>query len=317
MDQFANSFNGSNYSVSGFSGGLTLASDGYFYGTTSLGGTFGDGTVFRADTSLNLTVLHSFNGTDGLNPLTPPVQGPDGNLYGVTSSGTTYRITLPAGKFKQLPKNIPNSPTNQYATQAPLYLASDGNLYGTSEAGGKSGNGTVFRMTTAGAISVVYNFTGGTDGATPYGPLTQGGGADTNLYGTTYAGGSNGCGAIFKLTLTGTFTPLHSFDACSSGFNNDGANPTPGLLAFNGQLYGANLGGGANGEGTIFQVTTSGTFTKLFNLGSAVADGTYPYATLMQGTDGTIYGTTFSGVMKTVGFYSVLFFPTISQSSIL
>lgn len=296
LNQFVNSFHGSNYGVSGFTAGLTLASDGYFYGTTSLGGTFGDGTVFRADTSLNLTILHSFNGTDGVKPLTPPVQGPDGKLYGVTSSGTTYRITLPAGTFKQLPKNIPNNyPTTQYATHAPLYLASDGNLYGTSAAGGKSGNGTVFRMTTTGAISVVYNFTGGTDGSMPYGPLTQGGGADTNLYGTTFGAGSNGCGAIFKLTLKGAFTPLHSFDACSSGFNNDGATPYPGLLAVNGQLYGANSFGGANGEGTIYQVTTTGTFTKLVDLGSAVADGTYPYATLMQGTDGTLYGTTFNG----------------------
>jgi uncharacterized repeat protein (TIGR03803 family) len=296
FNQFVNSFHGSNYNASGFTGGLTLASDGYFYGATSLGGTFGDGTVFRADTSLNLTILHSFNGTDGVNPLTPPVQGSDGNLYGVTGSGTTYRITLPAGTFKKLPKNIPNNyPTNQFATEAPLYLASDGNLYGTSEAGGKSGNGTVFRMTTAGAMSVVYNFTGGTDGATPYGPLTQGGGTDTNLYGTTSGGGSTGCGAVFKLTLAGVFTPLHSFDACSSNFNNDGASPYNGLLAVNGQLYGANSFGGANAEGTIYQITTTGTFTKLIDLGSAVADGTFPYATLMQGTDGTIYGTTFNG----------------------
>ena len=302
MDQFVNSFHGSNYSVSGFTGGLTLASDGYFYGTTSLGGTFGYGTVFRADASLNLAILHSFNGTDGARPLTPPVQGPDGNLYGVTSSGTTYRITLPSGAFKQLPKSIPNNyPTVQYATNATLYLASDGNLYGTSTAGGTSGNGTVFRMTTAGAINVVYNFTGGTDGAMPYGPLTQGGGADTNLYGTTYGGGSNGCGAIFKLTLKGAFTPLHSFDACSSGLNNDGANPYPGLLAANGQLYGANTFGGANGWGTLFQITTGGTFTKLFDMGSAAANGAIPYTTLMQGTDGTLYGTTFNGGSGSAG----------------
>jgi len=296
LDQFVNSFLGSNYNVDGFSGGLTLASDGNFYGATVYGGTFGDGTVFRADTSLNLTILHSFNGTDGVNPLTPPVEGPDGNLYGVTSTGTTYRITLPSGTFKQLPKSIPNNyPTITYATEAPLYLASDGNFYGTSVAGGKSGNGTVFRMTTTGAITVVYNFTGGTDGASPYGPLTQNGVADTNLYGTTYGGGSNGCGAIFKLTLTAAFTPLHSFDACSSGFNNDGARPNPGLLTVNGQLYGANSYGGANGEGTIYQVTTTGTLTKLFDLGSAVADGEFPYATLVAGTDGTIYGTAFNG----------------------
>jgi uncharacterized repeat protein (TIGR03803 family) len=296
MNQFVNSFLGSNYNISGFSGGLTLASDGNFYGTTTLGGTFGYGTVFRADSFLNLTVLHSFNGTDGANPHTAPVQGPDGNLYGVTSSGTTYRITLPAGTFKQLPKSIPNNyPTNQYATNAPLYLASDGNFYGTSTAGGTSGNGTAFRMTTAGAISVVYNFTGGTDGAMPYGPLTQGGGADTNLYGTTYGGGSNGCGAIFKLTLKGALTPLHSFDACSSGFNNDGAQPYPGLLPAYGQLYGANSFGGANGWGTLYKITTGGTFTKLFDMGSPQANGAFPYTTLLQGTDGTIYGTTFNG----------------------
>jgi len=299
--------------ASGFSGGLTLASDGYFYGTTSRAGTYTFGTVFRADTSLNLTILHSFNGTDGSAPLTPPVQGPDGNLYGATNSGTTYRITLPAGTFKQLPKSIPSSPTNAVATYAPLYLASDGNFYGTSTGGGKFGNGTVFRMTTAGAITVVYNFTGGTDGAMPSGPLTQGGGADTNLYGTTYAGGSNGCGSVFKLTMKGVLTTLHSFDACSGGTNHDGAQPDTGLLAAYGQLYGANTFGGANGRGTIYQITTGGVFTKLFDMGTAVANGTFPYATLMQGTDGELYGTSFNDAETANGDLFSVTFPDLIQ----
>ncbi len=284
------------YSATGFYGGLTLASDNNFYGTTLLGGTYGDGTVFRVDASLNYTVLYSFNGTDGVNPFTAPVQGPDGNLYGVTGSGTTYRITLPAGTFKQLPKSIPNNyPTVPEATSGPLYLASDGNFYGTSVAGGKHKNGTIFQMTTSGKISVVYSFSGGTDGAAPYGPLTQGPGADTNLYGTTYDGGSNGCGAVFKLTLQGAFTPLHSFDACSGGTNNDGAYPQAGLVAARGQLYGTNCCGGANGWGTIFQITPGGTFTKLFDMGSPQANGEAPFATLMLGTDGALYGTTVVG----------------------
>jgi uncharacterized repeat protein (TIGR03803 family) len=125
-------FNGSN----GASpiGGLTLASDGNFYGTATSGGK-GYGTVFRFTPPSTLTVLHVFNFTDGYGPESAPVEAKDGNLYGATYPGTTYRITLPSGKFKQLAHNTPGF------TFDPLLPASDGNLYGTTFNGGPGGSG--------------------------------------------------------------------------------------------------------------------------------------------------------------------------------
>ena len=170
-------------------GGLTLASDGNFYGTATLGGAYRNGTVFRFTPPNTVTVLHSFNGSDGANPAIPPTQGADANLYGVSGSGTTYRIALPSGIFQQLAQNVSSNtgPTCQpisfikgdpncypYSVNGPLYLASDGNLYGTSFYGGDFGAGSVFRITTDGDITDVYSFTGGSDGYGPIGPVTQG-----------------------------------------------------------------------------------------------------------------------------------------------
>jgi uncharacterized repeat protein (TIGR03803 family) len=278
-------------------GGLTLASDGNFYGTTQNGGTFGYGTLFRINSSGSLTVLHHFtNGADGENPLVPPVEAKDGNLYGVTLPGTTYRVTLPAGKFVQLPNYVPFEPS------APLLPASDGNLYGTSRFGGIANNGTVFRLTTGGAVKIIYNFpSSDTDGEDPAGPLVQG--ADGNLYGTTQYGGANfTTGEVFKLTLSGTLTVLHSFDplvACGSQWcNNDGVNPYAGLLtASDGNLYGVNSQGGAFGYGTIFKITTAGSFTKLFDFtfAAGIAQGALPLTTLMEHTNGAFYGLSYEG----------------------
>jgi uncharacterized repeat protein (TIGR03803 family) len=277
---------------------LTLASDGNFYGTTSYGGTFNDGILYRFTPPGSLTVLHSFNGTDGSFPTVAPVEATDGNLYGVTDSGTIYRVTLPAGKFKLLPHNTKGVPSQ-------LYLASDGNLYGTTFDGGS--NGTLFRMITpAGTIKIIYSFSGA-DGTGPNGPLTQG--KDGYLYGTTSFGGANDRGEAFKTTLSGKLTVLHSFDNIISGTNNDGADPEAGLLAASdGYLYGANYDAGAYGFGTIFQISQSGTFTKLFDLTgfSGAAPGSQPFTTLMEHTNGSFYGLNLGGGPTGTGtFYSL------------
>jgi uncharacterized repeat protein (TIGR03803 family) len=276
---------------------LTLASDGNFYGTTREGGTFGYGTLFRFTPPSTVTVLHHFaNGADGANPLVSPVEAKDGNLYGVTLAETTYRVTLPTGKFVELPNFTPEE------TTGPLILASDGNLYGASRFGGTGGQGTVFRMTTGGAIKIIYSFPiSDADGDASAGPLVQA--ADGNLYGTTQYGGANfNTGEVFKMTLSGTLTVLHSFDplvACGSQYcNNDGANPQVGLLAASdGNLYGANEDGGADSYGTLFQITTGGLFNKLFDFtfDAGVAIGAYTSTTLMEHTDGCFYGLTSSG----------------------
>ncbi len=276
-------------------GGLTFASDGNFYGTTAAGGTFNHGTAFRFSLAPSLTVLHNFNGTDGDLPLSAPVQGKDGNLYGVTGIGTTYRITLSTGKFTKLPNNAPSG------TQAPLLLASDGNLYGTSVSGGSSQAGTVFRMTTAGAIKVIYSFTATNDGVGPEGPLTQA--ADGSLYGTTEGSTTNTPqGNIFKVTLSGQFTVLHNFDLsqpCGGGrCNNDGADPIAGMAAASdGNFYGVTPSGGTDGYGTLFELSSGGSFSKLFDFtwDSGLAIGAYSSTTLMQHTNGCLYGLAYQG----------------------
>jgi uncharacterized repeat protein (TIGR03803 family) len=279
-------------------GALTLASDGNFYGTASGGGTFGNGTLFRFTPPSSLTVLHHFSSTEGA-PLVAPVEANNGTidaLYGVTGSGTTYRVTLPAGTYKQLPNKAPGP------TFGPFLLASDGNLYGTTQTGGTNNLGTVFRMTTAGGIKIIHSFSGA-DGSAPEGPLTS---DFTNpwdgiLYGTTDSGGLNNTGTVFQLTLTGALKGLHNFNAYVGGFtcNNDGGNPAAGLLAASdGYFYGVTSFGGANCIGTIFRFAPGGFFSKLFDFDESGVTSIYgdqASTTLMEHTNGCLYGLTSMG----------------------
>jgi uncharacterized repeat protein (TIGR03803 family) len=289
-------FNGTNGELP--DGALTqLASDGNFYGTTSQGGNFGDGTLFRVTQSGTLTVLHHFTSTEGP-PLVAPTEVNNGvdSLIGVTGSGTTYRVMLPKGTFKQLPNAAPGP------TFGPLRLASDGNLYGTTQTGGTSNLGTVFRLTAGqitGAISVLYSFSGA-DGSAPEGPLVQG--SDGALYGTTSSGGDNNTGVVFRITLTGALTPLHSFDPYVGGFtcNSEGGNPAAGLAAEADGLtfYGVTSAGGANCVGTVFRITSGGALTYILNFDESGATSIYgklAYTTLLKHTNGCFYGLTSMG----------------------
>lgn len=271
-------------------GGLTLASDGNFYGVAFSGGANNFGAVFRFTPPSTLTVLHSFNGSDGQIPIAPPVQGKDGNLYGVTGIGTTYRVTLSSGAFTRLPKNAPGQ------VEDPLCLASDGNLYGTTTAGGSTDLGTVFQMTTKGAIKLLYTFTGGSDGSHPTGGLFQG--KDGYLYGTNETDGSLGGGTIFRISLSGTLKTLHQFDPNAGGYG-----PIGGLVAASdGFFYGATGSGGAFSEGTLFQITSGGIFNHLFDFtGTGTTPGATPYAALVQHTNGILYGTTIAAAAFTDG----------------
>jgi len=178
----------------------------------------------------------------------------------------------------------------------PQYMAlvqgPDGNLYGTTQNGGSHFWGTVFRITRAGDLTTVYNFCSQpncTDGAGPYTGLTLG--ADGNFYGTTFFGGVsvNCCGAVFKITPRGDLTTLYSF--CSQAACADGYQPYARLVqATDGSFYGTTYRGGLYGDGTVFKITTGGTFTTLHSFDGA--DGRYPYAGLIQATDGNLYGTT-------------------------
>ena len=290
-------------------GALTLAStDGNFYGTTSSGGKFGFGTLFRFNPStLKLTALHHFSSGEG-SPLVAPIEAKDKKLYGTTLAGTIYRLTLPNGPFTILPNTVPEEP------RGPLFQASDGFLYGTTAHGGTNNLGTIFRMATNGTIKIVHNFTG-LDGFNPAGPLVQG--KDGNLYGTTQYGGavSDDTGTVFKLSLPSlTLSTLFSFDPLNLGSTNvDGAFPVAGLLLGpDGNFYGSASNGGANTGGTLFKITTGGVFTKLFDFGSADANGALPYATLMEHTNGVFYGLTSGGGTFASGEFYSLTLPTVN-----
>jgi uncharacterized repeat protein (TIGR03803 family) len=176
---------------------------------------------------------------------------------------------------------------------AALSQATDGRLYGTTYYGGASSSGNVFKITTAGTLTTPYSFCSESDcsdGEYTYAAPVQG--TDGNFYGTTYLGGANDQGTIFKLSPSGTLTTLHSFDGT------DGAEPLAGVVqAGNGAFYGTTYLGGTKGDGTVFKVTGSGTFTTLHSFCSQAncTDGENPFAVLVLGTDGNLYGTTLAG----------------------
>ena len=288
--------------------GLVQATDGNFYGTTSLGGANNDGTVFKITPEGQLTTLHIFNGADGQNPGTTLVLASNGNFYGTTSNGggsnacngpgcgTIFEITS-AGEFTVL--HIFNFVDGFIPSG--LVQASNGNFYGTAARGGVvsdscptgPGCGTVFEMTPAGNLTTLYTFHGD-DGWEPSAALVQG--TNGNFYGTTAWGGAGNNGTVFEITPGGQLTTLHSFDLT------DGSMPSAALLqASDGNLYGTTVGGGPTavygtmngGNGTVFEITPGGVLTTLHNFD--LTDGSQVFGGLAQATNGDFYGTTTLG----------------------
>ena len=183
---------------------------------------------------------------------------------------------------------------------AGLLQGKDGNFYGTASYGGAYGAGAVFRITPAGAESVIYSFGAGgnLDAAVPYGGLVQD--SNGNFYGTTSSGGSYNAGAVFRITSSGVEKVLYSFSGALSG-STDGAYPNAGLIsASDGNYYGTTSLGGRYGSGTVFRITPSGAESVLYSFSgdggtAGSTDGVYPYARLTLGSDGNFYGTTSAG----------------------
>jgi len=176
-------------------------------------------------------------------------------------------------------------------------LVADGttSFYGTTGTGGPTGYGTVFSITRQGSLNTIYSFSGGTNGGDPAGGVITG--TDGNLYGTTEIGGTNSVGTIFKLTPGGAITTLHTFTTGT----NDGNSPAAGLvIASDSNFYGTTLTGGTSGYGTVFQLTTSGSYQSIYSFGGG-GDGANPYAPLIDGTDGALYGTTRAGGYSNAG----------------
>jgi uncharacterized repeat protein (TIGR03803 family) len=170
---------------------------------------------------------------------------------------------------------------------APLLPAADGNFYGSANEGGVFNGGTLFSFTTNANFTNLYAFTTGSDGAFPEAQLTPAN--DGFFYGTTYGGGTNNFGTVFKVSPGGVFSNLYSF----SGADDGGQPQSPLVRGLDGNFYGATDSGGANGFGTIFRISTNGVLTNIYTF-SGIADGAQPVG-LIPRPDGSFYGVTFTG----------------------
>jgi len=290
--------------------GLTLGADGNFYGTTLFGGTgttacgSGCGTAFKITPAGVLTTLHSFcvlsSCLDGDTPQADLVQGADGNFYGTTPSGgayfqgTVFKMT-PAGVVTTLYAFCRNAGCTDGATPlSGLVQGANGLLYGTTADGGLNFYGEVFSISTTGTFNVVHNFDQ-TDGSHPSSTLIQ---ASNGLFfGAAQGGGTStecggGCGVLFAMTPAGTFPGVLNFNYT------DGAYPEYAAMvqASDGKFYGTTAGGGSTGDGTVFRLTPTGALTTLYVFCTNVTcpDGE-GVNSIMQATNGILYGTTAGG----------------------
>jgi uncharacterized repeat protein (TIGR03803 family) len=250
------------------------------------------------------SVLYSFQcPPDGGVPQAGLAQDKAGNLYGTTEfggtgscnigtvpgCGTAFELTV-SGSETVLHSFGVNPGDGQYP-QASLALDSVGNLYGVTDEGGTYSNGTVFKVTPTGEETVLLNFTGGLEGATPQGGLVWD--SSGNLYGTTQAGGGWNVGIVFKLNSSDREMPLHDFN----GGTTDGASPSDGLIQDStGILYSTTSEGGENNAGTVFEMSLGGTETLLHSFLGPPTDGAYPSGgRLLRDTGGNLYGATVGG----------------------
>ena len=272
--------------------GVIMDADGNLYGTTA-SGIYGDGTIFKIDTSGKESLLHTFIPRDGGGPWASLISDTKGNFYGTApgggkGSGTVFSADA-SGSFSVL--YAFNGSSDGFSPYAGLLRDASGNLYGTTSRGGSQDGGTVFKLTPAGKKTTLHSFGLDNDGADPMAGLVMD--KDGNLYGTTYTGGDGyQQGIVFKIDSTGRETILYAFTGQA-----DGAGPEGDLIRDDsGNLYGTTSGGGPYEYkcGTVFELDQSGTFTTLHAFKFA-PDGCFPVASLVRDEDGNLYGTTRQG----------------------
>src|SRR5579862_1224890 len=264
---------------SGPTSGLVLGADGNFYGAAYAGGKVSVGTLFKVSQAGVFTHLCDFNNSNGSYPISPPVPARDGNLYGVatafiyrlTPSGTCTPIFQYTGANAAIDGNYPIS----------LVPATDGNLYGTTIRGGSKGFGTVYRVSTSGAVTVLHVFDN-VNGATSCSIMQA---SDGNFYGTCYNGGPANFGLVYKMAPSGAYTVLHPFAGP------EGALPWSGVIeAKDGYLYGTTKGGGVGGRGAIYRIKKDGTdFGLVYSLNGDMLEGRYPMQPGLQHPNGKLY----------------------------
>ncbi len=276
-------------------GPVTLDGAGNIYGTTENGGSYGYGTVYKVDAAGNETILHSFGARgDGAYATGGLVLDSAGNLYGTTDGGGRYgygaafELTA-AGQEAQLYSFI-DFPSDGAGPVGTLTRDSAGNFYGATYQGGTGEVGTVYELDANFHEKVLYNFTGKADGGYPVAGVVRNENGD--LYGAAQTGGGGacvvlGCGTVYRLSASGKFTVLHTFQGMPDGSAPEGALTVDGR----GTLYSTTLAGGANGDGTIYSVSTSGTEAVVYSFKNT-GDGLLPGAGLVRDAKGNLYGTT-------------------------
>lgn len=301
-------------------GGLILGTDGNFYGTTIQGGKYDNGTLFKVTPGGNLTTIYNFSnqGEDGYGPGSGVIQGSDGAFYGTTfdgganecndmNCGTVFKVTSD-GKLTTLHSFNFTDGANPLGG---LMQGKDGAFYGTTLYGGdlncyiapeQMGCGVVFRIDVRGKVTILHRFELN-DGADPAARLVQGN--DGGFYGITQFGGNLdcdypfGCGTVFKITPSGKLTTIHHFDGAI-----DGGFPIGQLIqATDGNLYGAtewsvgNLCGAHDICGSLFRVAPNRFLTTIYSfcVREGCSDGNWPQGSLIQATNGLLYGTTLEG----------------------
>ena len=317
--------------------GAILDASGDLYGTTIAGGTdpscpggynTGCGTVYTIDAAGSERLVYSFRGKpDASEPFAGLIRH-NGVFYGTTASGGNYKPCYsyggngcgtvfeiePTGHERllyQFKGSFGSGPVDGQGPMGGLIVDPSGSFYGTTPFGGKDESGTIFKITKSGKESVLYSFTGGSDGARPYSGVIRD--ASGNLYGVAYFGGNSactgGCGTIFELSTSGSLNVLYQFTG-----GTDGGNPMGGMVMDgSGSLYGTaqnygnlscNKRGGNPGCGTIFQLSAKHEVKVLHEFAGS-PDGAVPSENLIVDANGNLYGTTsFGGDGKCNGGYS-------------
>jgi uncharacterized repeat protein (TIGR03803 family) len=271
---------------------LVQASNGKLYGTTPSNGPSGAaGTVFEVTATGAFTRVHVFSGEPST-PYAPLLARPDGSLFGISAeggaagSGTIFKL-VPGISFEVL--HGFSGPINGSSAWDGLTAAADGTLYGTAPKGGPGTVGTIFKIAATGTFTLLTAVPNtGSIGVYPYGSIVEG--ADGALYGAMIGGGASDAGTIYKMTTAGVTSLAHSFSAATHGSRPYGRL----LAAADGVLYGTASGGGPNYKGTLYSYEPiARRFTLLHTFNGS--DGGTPYAGLIEGSDGRLYGTTFAG----------------------
>jgi uncharacterized repeat protein (TIGR03803 family) len=269
-----------------------------------------------ASSAQTFTSVASFDGTDGSDvSYGPLVQGTNGDLYGaammggVSSNcpihygcGAIFSVTQ-AGKLSVLYNFCTETNCADGASpQAGLILAADGNFYGTTRGGGTKSRGVVYKITPSGTYTRLYSFCSQSSCADGFSASRLIQASNENFYGVNAEGGAKRGGTVFEITPAGVLTTLHTFCSSIDGNGNclDGQYAEGGLVqASDGNLYGVTFFGGGGGVGNVFQITTAGALTSIYSFctpsGGNCLDGVFPEASLIQASNGNLYGATYGG----------------------